>query len=305
MDASPVDDDASPTPASVAPAPRRGTATLHGLRFGALVIGYGYYPLETVLLTTRSSADDVIRRQEPDSDLSAVTTVRGIVPSSERGWDADPVVADGWTVRYADPDATYEELNRSDQAANPSSLSFPLEAVSLDALAGADDTEPVALGDLNRPERNESARTLTVLGTTEPKTLTPRTHFDPTTKQVYTDTDTPSAGPGNRVQHEQFTTGGCYRDLQAVIPTPMGRPPPGGKHTNLPRSCHEHPRQRARSVRTQHPDSATVSEPDPKPNPANRYPARTTRRRPHHRRRVRRMRHLGAPGSRDRYRFTQ
>ncbi|WP_139240856.1 hypothetical protein [Actinomyces glycerinitolerans] len=131
----------------------------------------------------------------PDSDLTAVTTVRAVVPSDEADSDVGPVVG-GWTVRYADPDAAYEELIRSNQSEDPDSLSFPLEAVSLDAMAGFTDAEPVALGDLNRPERNETAHTLTILGTPEPYKLTARTHFDPVTKQVYADADAPFVGPG-------------------------------------------------------------------------------------------------------------
>ncbi|RAX19642.1 hypothetical protein DRB06_12060 [Actinomyces sp. Z5] len=135
----------------------------------------------------------------PDSDPSAVSTASGIVPPDPDRWESDSVVVDGWTVRYANPDAAYEELSRHNLMEEATSLSFPLEAVSLDALAGVDDAEPVALGSLNRPERYEGAHTLAVLGAAEPdEPATVQAWFDPATRQVFTrdDVDTRPSGPG-------------------------------------------------------------------------------------------------------------
>ncbi|MDU0347960.1 hypothetical protein [Actinomyces sp. MRS3W] len=124
----------------------------------------------------------------PDSDPSAVTTVSGIVPSADH--DHGPETADGWTVRYADPGAAYEELSRHNLLEEADSLSFPLEAVNLDTLAGVDDAGPVALGDLNRPEHYESAHTLAVLGaTSQEKDATIQVRFDPATRQAVTSDD--------------------------------------------------------------------------------------------------------------------
>ncbi|SHE24940.1 hypothetical protein [Actinomyces glycerinitolerans] len=135
----------------------------------------------------------------PDSDPSAVSTASGIVPPDPDRWESDSVVVDGWTVRYADPDAAYEELSRHNLMEEATSLSFPLEAVSLDALAGVDDAEPVALGSLNRPEHYEGAHTLALLGAAGPnETATVQTWFDPVTRQAFTrdDIDAHPSGPG-------------------------------------------------------------------------------------------------------------
>ncbi|PHP52774.1 hypothetical protein [Actinomyces ruminis] len=135
----------------------------------------------------------------PDSDPSAVSTVDGIVPPTHDRWETDSVVVDGWTVRYADSDAAYEKLSQHNLVEEAASLSFPLEAVSLDALAGVDDAEPVALGSLNSPERYEGAHTLAVLGAAEPnESATVQTWFDPATRQAFTrdDVDTRASGPG-------------------------------------------------------------------------------------------------------------
>lgn len=131
----------------------------------------------------------------PDDDPTALTLVDAVVPTSR---DA-PEYVGGWTVRYADPDAAYTELSRHQDPEEVDTLSFPLEAVSLDALAGTDDVDPVALGSLNRPEYNRSTRTLAVLGaapTAEEATVQAR--FDPVTRTVYHVDDAHSAlsGPG-------------------------------------------------------------------------------------------------------------
>ncbi|WP_210580042.1 hypothetical protein [Actinomyces succiniciruminis] len=131
----------------------------------------------------------------PDDDPTALTLVDAVVPTSR---DA-PEYVGGWTVRYADPDAAFTELSRHQDPEEVDTLSFPLEAVSLDALAGVDDAEPVALGSLNRPEYNRSTRTLAVLGaapTAEEATVQAR--FDPVTRTVYHVDDAHSAlsGPG-------------------------------------------------------------------------------------------------------------
>ncbi|WP_143233333.1 hypothetical protein [Actinomyces ruminis] len=108
----------------------------------------------------------------PDNDLTAVTTVGGILPE----FDSGPVVVDGWTVRYDDPEATYQDVGE-----RPKDFidTHPVDAVSLDALSGAGDAAPVPLGDLIYPEQVRASRTLKVLGISPTVVI-----FDPITGQV-------------------------------------------------------------------------------------------------------------------------
>ncbi|RAX19641.1 hypothetical protein DRB06_12055 [Actinomyces sp. Z5] len=131
----------------------------------------------------------------PDDDPTALTLVDAVVPTFREA----PEYVGGWTVRYADPDAAYTELSRHQDPKEVDTLSFPLEAVSLDTLAGTDDVDPVALGSLNRPEYNRSTRTLAVLGaapTAEEATVQAR--FDPATRTVnhVDDANSDPTGPG-------------------------------------------------------------------------------------------------------------
>ncbi|WP_103061515.1 hypothetical protein [Actinomyces qiguomingii] len=109
----------------------------------------------------------------PDDDLTAITTVNGILPTDNNG----PVVANGWTVRLHDPDAANQEI--SEQLGT--SHSRPVDAVSLDALSGADNTAPIPLGDLIQPLNNNGSCTLTVQGASSTEVV-----FDPATGQVNT-----------------------------------------------------------------------------------------------------------------------
>ncbi|RAX19647.1 hypothetical protein DRB06_12085 [Actinomyces sp. Z5] len=109
----------------------------------------------------------------PDDDLTAITTVNGILPTVNDG----PVVANGWTVRLHDPDAANQEI--SEQLGT--SHSRPVDAVSLDALSGADNTAPIPLGDLIQPLNNNGSCTLTVQGASSTEVV-----FDPATGQVNT-----------------------------------------------------------------------------------------------------------------------
>ncbi|SDN41277.1 hypothetical protein SAMN05216355_103109 [Actinomyces ruminicola] len=109
----------------------------------------------------------------PDDDLTAITTVGGFVPAAN---GSGPVVVDGWSVRYRNPDAAYQELEES----GADSKTRSLEAVSLDALSGAVAGPAVALGDLTAPVDDDGTRTLRLQG--------PSTDvvFDPATGQVGT-----------------------------------------------------------------------------------------------------------------------
>ncbi|WP_146752367.1 MULTISPECIES: hypothetical protein [unclassified Actinomyces] len=130
----------------------------------------------------------------PDDDPTTVTLAEGVAAAPD-----EPEYIGGWTVHYADPDAAYAELSRHQDPEEVDTLSFPLEAVSLDTLAGVDDAEPVTLGSLNRPEYNRSTRTLAVLGAAAPtEKATVQARFDPVTRTVYHVDDAGSAlsGPG-------------------------------------------------------------------------------------------------------------
>ncbi|PHP52781.1 hypothetical protein [Actinomyces ruminis] len=94
----------------------------------------------------------------PDDDPTAITTVGGVVPA---GSQAGPVVVDGWTARYRDPDTVYTKLAEQDPGA-AGAVTHPLDAVNLDALSGAAPTPAVPLGDLAAPVRDHATRTLRV-----------------------------------------------------------------------------------------------------------------------------------------------
>ncbi|MDO4899714.1 hypothetical protein [Actinomyces sp.] len=94
----------------------------------------------------------------PDVNPTAITIVGGVVPA---GSQASPVVVDGWTVRYRDPDAVKTELVEQATGA-AEAVTHPLDAVSLDSLSGAAPTPVVPLGNLAAPVREHATRTLRV-----------------------------------------------------------------------------------------------------------------------------------------------
>ncbi|NDR53148.1 hypothetical protein [Actinomyces sp. 565] len=123
----------------------------------------------------------------PDTDPGASRTVEGIVPVYSHRDHTGIAIVDGWTVRFSDPAAVRESLGTRFDA---ESLGYSIEAVSLDTLSGVDaDTQPVTLGDLDRPISPNAASTL---GIRDPEAYAYRSYrpalsvvFDPMTEQVY------------------------------------------------------------------------------------------------------------------------
>ncbi|PHP52773.1 hypothetical protein BW737_007995 [Actinomyces ruminis] len=122
----------------------------------------------------------------PDNNPTATMTVDGVVPIFEDREYAGLTVVDGWTVRYSDPEATYEDL---EARFNLDSLGYSIDAVNLDTLSSSvTDVQSVTLGDLDRPVLPGNAYTL---GIRDPDTYsytyqrpTLSVVFDPVTGQV-------------------------------------------------------------------------------------------------------------------------
>ncbi|SHE24938.1 hypothetical protein [Actinomyces glycerinitolerans] len=123
----------------------------------------------------------------PDDDPTGIITVDAVVPKSA-AWPR-LVFADGWTVRYADPEAAYATLSEQTSREQTEKLNFPLEAVSIDALSGTESAPSIPLGEFNGPIDDYwmHPRTITLFqAQANPDETGSRSVFDTTSGHIYT-----------------------------------------------------------------------------------------------------------------------